>query len=232
MSPLPVDIDDEKIQFDDRWLGREELAQEIRAMLDGGNYNIARHSAALESLNQALTGVETLAFRIDNALADALTTTAAREGRTPGAIIREAVARLLASDDPATRSDGGPSGGARAEVAGAHTPVVLTQAVSVQADADPVPVVADELPQAQVASPVTPPAPVFVAPPATSPSVPMAGPGALRFAGMTPAPSVVVDESLVHEAAARTANTADATPAAAKKESDPLDAVERRWFGG
>lgn len=241
MSALPVDIDTETIQFDGQWLGREDLAKAIRGMLDSGNYNIGRHSAALESLTQALQDVRTLAFRASPELAEALTQAAAKQGTTAGALIRAAVAaHLSGASAPAGAAVPGEapkkSGPEGKRPTNPEIPIAVVAA----------PPSAPELPP----EPKTPPTP----PPGLKPAAPpplLAGPGALRAAGVpapsaptTPqgsaaaaaGPSVVVDQSLqaagevVTEAASpeEAANAVDLTP---KKQPEEPDAVERRWFG-
>ncbi len=95
--PHSVDIDSETIHFDGAWRTREELVAEIRTMLDAGNYGIARQSAALETLAEAMADVRRVEFRATSSLADDLFAAAQKEGRTPDALLRDAVARYLAS---------------------------------------------------------------------------------------------------------------------------------------
>ncbi|MFZ5471102.1 MAG: CopG family transcriptional regulator [Myxococcota bacterium] len=70
-------------------------------------------------------------------------------------------------------------------------------------------------------------APASSHPAATPAFVP--GPGALRSTGGEPAPSVVVDQSIVTEEASPE-DAAGAVNLTAKKKEE--EAVERRWFGG
>lgn len=107
-----VDIDSETILLDGAWRTREELVLDIRTMLDAGNYGIARHSAALEALAEAMSDVRRIEFKATSSLTDDLHAAAAKEGRTPDALLRDAVARYLATllEDPSLRPPAEPEG--------------------------------------------------------------------------------------------------------------------------
>lgn len=92
---FPIDVDSEAIFLDGHWYTREDLARRIKAMLDGGDFTVARPSAALEALNAEMATVRTLAFRASAELADALMQEAQRSGKTVGAILREAAAHAI-----------------------------------------------------------------------------------------------------------------------------------------
>ena len=92
-----VDLDQETIQFDGKWLSRADLARVIRQLLEAGNYAITRQSTALETLNRALSEARTLTFRLPPELEDALKRAAGRTGHSPGMLICEAIAQQLAS---------------------------------------------------------------------------------------------------------------------------------------
>lgn len=95
MSQFPIDVDAEAIYLDGSWYTREDLSRRIRAMLDAGDFNVARPSAALQELTQMMNGVRTLAFRAQPDLADALTQLAQRLQQSVGAVIREAVTQYI-----------------------------------------------------------------------------------------------------------------------------------------
>jgi hypothetical protein len=97
MSANSVDLDQETIQFDGKWMGRADLARAIRQLLDAGNYAISRQSAALEGLNRALSEARTLTFRLPPDLEEALKRAATRAGHSPGALICDAIAHQLAA---------------------------------------------------------------------------------------------------------------------------------------
>ncbi|MEW5738332.1 MAG: ribbon-helix-helix domain-containing protein [Myxococcota bacterium] len=108
MSDLPIDVDAEAIFLDGGWYTREDLSRRIKAMLDSGDFNVAKPSAALEQLTQTLSSVRTLVFRCTPDLADGLNQLAARTGHSVGGVIRDAVTKYLSQQGVAT---GGPAGG-------------------------------------------------------------------------------------------------------------------------
>jgi hypothetical protein len=159
MSQFPIDVDAEAIFLDGSWYTREDLSRRIRAMLDSGDFNVARPSMALQELTQMMTGVRTLAFRAPPELADALTQLAQRMQQSLGAVIREAVTQFItdANSDPAAAGSGGGGQQRHEETVRAAIPV-------------PTSTTSEDLPK------------VIVEP---GPQV-IAGPGALRAAGVEP----------------------------------------------
>ncbi len=161
MSQFPIDVDAEAIFLDGGWYTREDLSRRIRAMLDSGDFNVARPSMALQELTQMMIGVRTMAFRSSPELADALTALATRLGQSVGGVIREAVTQYItdANSDPM---------GSQQQPA----PVQLTQQPrseeTVRA-AMPTGTTSEELPKVIV-----------------DPSPVIAGPGALKAAGVEP----------------------------------------------
>jgi hypothetical protein len=149
MSQFPVDVDAEAIFLDGAWYTREDLSRRVRAMLDQGDFNVARPSLALQELTQVMQGIRTLAFRSTPQLAEQLSEYANRNQLSVGAVIRDAVAQFMAS---------GPR---------EQAPIALDTTVSSQ-----------NLPKV-----VVEPEPA----PAAAGGAPIAGPGALRAAGVEPA---------------------------------------------
>lgn len=90
-----VDLDGEQVLFDGTWYSKEDLAQKIRAMVDGGDYRISRPSSALEALQNALSGLRSLTLRLPVEHAEALASEAARQGMAVGAFTRELILRAL-----------------------------------------------------------------------------------------------------------------------------------------
>lgn len=90
-----IDYDNETIFFDNGWRTREDLARQIKAMIDRGDYRVALPSSRLERLEAALAGARILAARTPPELAEAIEARAAREGRSVGALMREALGRYL-----------------------------------------------------------------------------------------------------------------------------------------
>ena len=210
MSPLPIDLDTEAIQSDGRWYTRDELARLIKKMLDGGDFAVTRPSQALEQLTGTLGNLRTVAFRATPDMAEAITAFAAKQGKTLGAIVREAVSAYLAAPAKVDGPTGPPPAPAKhsppLEVG--QTPSGL-HAIATRAAA--------EQPKPAPAAPQGPP-------------VVLPGPGALKAAAH-PLPSVVVDKAaIVTETVSpeEVASAVDLTP----KKKDEEEAVERRWFGG
>lgn len=148
MNQLPIDVDAEAIFFDGAWYTREDLGRKIKSMIDGGDFNVARPSAALEALSATLAQVRTLSFRVTPELAQALEQLANRSGNSVGQLVREAVMQML------TQGADAPQEGLR--------------------QAEPVAAPAPTPPEAQPTVIVKPEAGV------------VAGPGALRNAGIDP----------------------------------------------
>jgi predicted DNA binding CopG/RHH family protein len=90
-----VDLDGEQVLFDGTWYAKEDLAQKIRGMVDGGDYRVSRPSAALEALENALSGLRSLTLRLPVEHAEALAAEAARQGLPVGAFTRELLMRAL-----------------------------------------------------------------------------------------------------------------------------------------
>lgn len=165
MNQFPIDVDAEAIFLDGGWYTREDLSRRIRAMLDSGDFNVARPSMALQELTQMMQGVRTMAFRAQPELADALTALATRLGQSVGGVIREAITQYItdANSEP---------------IAAQPAPVQLTQPQPPQQHRSeetvraPMPSssTAEELPKVII----EPPGPVI------------AGPGALKAAGIEP----------------------------------------------
>jgi hypothetical protein len=96
-----VDLDGEQVLFDGTWYSKEDLAQKIRAMVDGGDYRISRPSAALEALQSALQGLRSLTLRLPADYAEALAAEAARQGMPVGAFARELLLRAMSVSNQA-----------------------------------------------------------------------------------------------------------------------------------
>ncbi len=95
MSQFTIDVDAEAVFLDGAWYTREDLSRRIRAMLDAGDFNVAAPSMALQDLTQTLAGVRTMAFRCTPELADALSHLAGRMGQSVSYLVREAVTTFI-----------------------------------------------------------------------------------------------------------------------------------------
>jgi hypothetical protein len=196
MPDVPtIDLDAEAILFDGHWYTRDDLARRIKAMLDSGDFNLSRPSQALEQLTQVMASVRTVAFRATPDIVEALNRSAAQQGKTVGNRIRELLVAGLGT--------------------GGHGVV----------GAEPV----------AAASPAPPPPTIKPVPhgggggggvgggggQVAAPAVPMAGPGALRSAGVDQQPSVVVEPALQEEGAIELTE---------RKKGDETPSAESRWF--
>jgi hypothetical protein len=227
MSQLPVDLDNESVQFDNHWYTRDELARRIKGMLDAGDFAVSRPSSALEELTDVLTSLRTLAFRATPDMGDALNSAAARQNKTVGAVIRDALAAYLAVG--ASEGDSGNTARPSTPAGRRQTEPELPAAEVVAKPAEPV--VAAPAAPAPAASKVPPNLAPAANPPAPAAPSLMAGPGALR--GSQPdrhPPSVVVDRSAIVTEDASSEDAAGAVDLTSKKKEE--EAIERRWFGG
>ncbi|MBN2494491.1 MAG: hypothetical protein JXR96_07880 [Deltaproteobacteria bacterium] len=94
-APFEIDLDQEKVFFDSRWLSRTELAEMLAQRLASMDYNIARLSAAVEQLDRAVQAAESFSVRLSPEVAAQLRDTAARQSMPVGAVVREAVVSYL-----------------------------------------------------------------------------------------------------------------------------------------
>ncbi len=199
MSQLPIDIDAEAIYFDGHWYTRDDMARRIKAMLDQGDFAITRPSAALEQLTAVISSVRTLAFRATPDMIEALNAGAARAGKSVGAFIRDTLSQQLGLPS----ADFGP----------ARTDQPVQLAIPAPTPSQPQQRPPDETIRG---APIPTPAPSAPA----APAPPIAGPGALRAAGVERLPSVVVEPAL----------TSDAPVELTNKKTKEEEATERRWF--
>jgi hypothetical protein len=202
-----IDLDAEAILFDGHWYTRDDLARRIKAMLDAGDFNVTRPSTALEQLTQVMASVRTVAFRATPDIVEALNRSAATHGKTVGNRIRELLLVGL------TGAGGG---------------------VAILPQAEPAPSPAPAPPPIK---PIAAPAGGGGGgggPPGSGGGGVLAGPGALRSAGLSktassPAipvidpngPSVVVEPALQEEGAIELTE---------RKKGDETPAAESRWF--
>ncbi len=183
MSQFTIDVDAEAVFLDGSWYTREDLSRRIKAMLDSGDFAVAAPSAALQELTQTLMGVRTMAFRCTPELADALSQLATRMGQSVSYLVREAVTTYItdANSGPQAQPQQ-PSESGQVQVlvqtpSSDDLPMVEDGTVRVQR-----PTMTnstqDDLPKVIVADQHEP------APP--PPQQVIAGPGALRAAGVLP----------------------------------------------
>jgi hypothetical protein len=192
MSQFPIDVDAEAIFLDGSWFTREDLSRRIKAMLDAGDFNVARPSVALQELMQMMQGVRTLAFRSPPDLAESVNQFASQSGQTVGGVLREAVSQYLAS----VRTPRPSAPAQSASTATAESQLSNSNERSRQSEPGRTTSMPD-LPKVMIEASVVPDTTI------------MAGPGAMRLAGLEPV-------ELTN-----------------KKKTGPNevpDAVESRWF--
>ena len=118
MASFPIDLDAEKIQFDGQWCSRDDLAKRIKAMLDGGDFQVTRPSQALEALNAMLANVKTLSVKFTPEQHEAIHQAASKTGKTPGALVRDALAAYFSgAARPPAAVPAAPTNGAGAKPA-------------------------------------------------------------------------------------------------------------------
>ncbi len=106
MSSFEIDYDAEAVWLGDAWFTRDELAGRIKAMIESGDYRLARPSAALERLEAAMAEARVVAARVAPELAVAVEQAAEAAGRPVGTVIRDALAYYLGAQT-ALRQGGG-----------------------------------------------------------------------------------------------------------------------------
>ncbi|MDR0965972.1 MAG: ribbon-helix-helix protein, CopG family [Myxococcales bacterium] len=96
MEKFEVDLDMESIWFGDAWRTRDDLAKEIRAKLEAGNYQIAQPSQAIEVLNHTINQMRVVSLRLSAEMAEALEAAGQEMGQPINAVIRQLVHAWLA----------------------------------------------------------------------------------------------------------------------------------------
>jgi hypothetical protein len=94
-TKFEVDLDNEKVFVDSKWLSRTELAKMLAERLATMDYNVGQLSMAIEHLDKTLKTLESFSVRLTPEVAAQLRDTAARTGLPIGAVIREAVVSYL-----------------------------------------------------------------------------------------------------------------------------------------
>ena len=94
-SKFEVDLDNERVFVDSRWLDRGELAAMLTERLASMDYNVGKLSAAIEFLDSTLKSLESFTVRLTPDVAAQLRDTATRSNLPVGAVIRESVISYL-----------------------------------------------------------------------------------------------------------------------------------------
>ena len=96
----PIDIESETLELDGEWYTRDELARKIRQSLENGDFNIVPTAQALEFLIQTIASLRTLAVRMTPDMLERLNQEAARQSRSVGGIVRDAIGKHLGIATP------------------------------------------------------------------------------------------------------------------------------------
>ncbi|NMB76525.1 MAG: ribbon-helix-helix protein, CopG family [Myxococcales bacterium] len=98
MAPqFEIDLDREKIRYDNEWLGREELAVRIKRMIDQQDFRLGGVGQALEALQAALSSARTLSVKFSPEELERLEQHARSAGVSGPALVRQAVQAYLAA---------------------------------------------------------------------------------------------------------------------------------------
>ncbi len=95
-----VDIDQEKVLFGNEWLGRQELAEKIKHMMENHDFRISGAGNALEFLVSSISNVRLVEVKISAAEADRIDRYAGRAGIKPLSFVRQAIQAYLATQPP------------------------------------------------------------------------------------------------------------------------------------
>ena len=103
-----IDLDEEKILFEDQWVGRKELAERIRKMIESKDYRISAAGAALEFLETSISGARSLKVKLSGRDAEAVARHADQSGIPVSKFLRQAIQAYLAAQPPLQEEAGGP----------------------------------------------------------------------------------------------------------------------------
>jgi hypothetical protein len=96
----PIEIESETLQYEGEWFTREELAHKIRTQLEAGDYNVVQHAQALDYLVHTLASLRVLSLKVMPEMLEKLNQEAARQSRSVGGIVRDALAAHLGISPP------------------------------------------------------------------------------------------------------------------------------------
>ena len=94
-SKFEVDLDNERVFVDNRWLDRADLAKMLTERLASMDYNVGKLSSAIEYLDATIKSLESFSVRLTPDVAAQLRDNASRSNLPAGAVIREAVISYL-----------------------------------------------------------------------------------------------------------------------------------------
>ncbi len=97
MAPFEVDIDQEKVLCEGEWIGKLELVDRIRRMIETGDYRIGAAGSALEYLQKTISEVQEIRVKLLPDDFNRIEQGALQAGMTVGAMLRQAAHAYLAS---------------------------------------------------------------------------------------------------------------------------------------
>lgn len=98
--PFQLDIDAEKVFFNNEWLNTQQLSEKIRRMIDQQDFNIGSAGMALEYLQTSLRRIKNYTVRLLEDDAQALEQHSSQAGLTPSAFMRQALLAYLSALPP------------------------------------------------------------------------------------------------------------------------------------
>ena len=98
--PFQLDVDAEKILFNNEWLNTQQLSEKIRRMIEQQDFNIGSAGMALEYLQTSLRRLKNYSVRLLEEDAQLLEQQSARLGLSPTAFLRQALQAYLAALPP------------------------------------------------------------------------------------------------------------------------------------
>ena len=95
-----VNIEEEKINYEGEWLGKAELADKIRRMIEAQDFRIGSAGTALEYLQSSLNNARQFTVRLPPEHANTLERLAQRAGIQVSSFIRQAIQAYMAAQPP------------------------------------------------------------------------------------------------------------------------------------
>jgi hypothetical protein len=122
-----VDIDQERIHFEGEWLGKRELAEKIKRMIDNQDFRVGAVGFALEYLQKAVSNARPFSVTLAPEDADRLETFSKAAGLQPAIFIRQAIQAFLAAQPPVGQpSDPGSLDHDHVDITVEHSPTHTT----------------------------------------------------------------------------------------------------------
>ncbi len=98
--PFQLDIEKEKVFYDNEWLNTQQLSEKIRRMIDHQDFRIGSAGMALEYLQHSLRHVKNFTIRLFEEDARVLERQANRAGVSPASFLRQALQAYLVALPP------------------------------------------------------------------------------------------------------------------------------------